>query len=147
MDRSSSRQRLLLKLLVVAVIGASLFIAVGRAQPTAASETSFGAPGSAGTPYADMPEIAPIGARIGRYIDVPESAKGPPVDPAKGYRLQDLGRGLYMITDNIYQSMFLVYETGVVVVDAPTDYAAHIPQAIAEVTDKPVTHVIYSHSH
>ena len=52
-----------------------------------------------------------------------------------------------MITDNAYQSMFLVYDRGVVVVDVPPSYAAHIPQAIAEVTDKPVTHVIYSHSH
>jgi glyoxylase-like metal-dependent hydrolase (beta-lactamase superfamily II) len=35
----------------------------------------------------------------------------------------------------------------VVVVDTPPDYATKIPQAIAEVTDKPITHVIYSHSH
>ena len=52
-----------------------------------------------------------------------------------------------MITDNIYQSMFLVYDRGVVVVDAPPNYAKRIPRAIAEVTNNPVTHVIYSHSH
>jgi glyoxylase-like metal-dependent hydrolase (beta-lactamase superfamily II) len=40
-----------------------------------------------------------------------------------------------------------VYEPGVVVVDAPPSIAANLPKAIAEVTDKPVTHVIYSHSH
>jgi hypothetical protein len=45
-----------------------------------------------------------------------------------------------MITDNAYQSMFLVYEHGVVVIDAPPPFAAHIPHAIAEVTDKPITH-------
>jgi hypothetical protein len=45
-------------------------------------------------PYANMPSIAPIGARIGHYQKVPEDAKGPPVDPAKGYRLQELGKGL-----------------------------------------------------
>ncbi|QOY92121.1 MBL fold metallo-hydrolase [Paludibaculum fermentans] len=94
-----------------------------------------------------MPRIAPIGSRIARYMDVPESAKGPAVDPAKGYRLQDLGEGLFVITDNAYQSMFLVYETGVVVVDAPPSFAGHIRQAIAEITLKPVTHLIYSHSH
>jgi glyoxylase-like metal-dependent hydrolase (beta-lactamase superfamily II) len=104
-------------------------------------------PGAAGTPYPDMPAIAPIGVRIGKYLDVPASAHGPAVDPAKGYRLQDLGGGLYMITDNAYQSMFLTYDKGVVVVDAPPNYAAHIAQAIAEVSDKPITHVIYSHSH
>jgi len=54
---------------------------------------------------------------------------------------------LFMITDNAYQSMFFVYDRGVVVIDAPPSFAAHLPQAIAEVTDKPITHVIYSHSH
>jgi glyoxylase-like metal-dependent hydrolase (beta-lactamase superfamily II) len=94
-----------------------------------------------------MPGIAPIGVRIGKYLEVPASARGPAVDPAKGYRLQDLGGGLYMITDNVYQSMFLTYDKGVVVVDAPPSYAAHIAKAIAEVSDEPITHVIYSHSH
>ena len=104
-------------------------------------------PGAAGVPYADMPAIAPIGERIGKYMDVPQSARGQAIEPAKGYRLQDLGRGLYMVTDNAYQSLFLVYDKGVVVIDAPPSYAAKIPQAIAEVSDRPVTHVIYSHSH
>jgi len=43
--------------------------------------------------------------------------------------------------------MFMVYETGVVVIDAPPPYAAHIVAGIREVTDKPITHLIYSHSH
>lgn len=103
--------------------------------------------GAAGDPYPNMPWIAPIGVRIGKHLEVPESAKGPPIDAAKGYRIQKLGTGLYMITDNVYQSMFMVYEAGVVVVDAPPSYAQKIIQAIAEVTDKPITHVIYSHSH
>jgi glyoxylase-like metal-dependent hydrolase (beta-lactamase superfamily II) len=98
-------------------------------------------------PYADMPAIAPIGVRIDKYLDVPELAKGPPIDPAKGYRIQALGDGLYMVTDNGYQSMFMTYEDGVVVIDAPTSYASHIRTAIAEVTDKPITHIIYSHFH
>ena len=78
---------------------------------------------------------------------MPETSKGPAIDPAKGYRLQNLSDGLYMITDNVYQSMFMVYGTGVVVVDAPPPYAQLVPKAIKEVTDKPITHVIYSHSH
>lgn len=103
--------------------------------------------GAAGEPYSHMPQIAPIGVRIGKYMDIPASAQGPAVDPAKGYRLQDLGSGLYMITDNAYQSMFLVYDKGVVVIDTPPNYSSHLPQAIAEVTDGPITHLIYSHSH
>lgn len=115
------------------------------ALPVVAQENAQ--PGTAGAPYPDMPKIAAIGERIAKYMDVPESAKGPAIDPAKGYRLQDLGGGLYMVTDNAYQSMFLVYESGVVVIDAPPSYASKIRQAIAEVTKKPITHLIYSHSH
>jgi len=104
-------------------------------------------PGSPGVPYANMPRLAPLGVRIGKHLEVPESSKGPPVDPAKGYRIQDLGQGLYMVTDNGYQNMFMVYDKGVVLVDAPPSYAQYIPKAIAEVTDKPITHIIYSHAH
>jgi glyoxylase-like metal-dependent hydrolase (beta-lactamase superfamily II) len=103
--------------------------------------------GPAGHRYPNMPAISPIGERIEKYLDVNESAKGPSIDPGKGYRLQKLGNDLYMITDNAYQSMFMVYENGVVVVDAPPPFAQHIPKAIAEVTNKSITHLIYSHSH
>lgn len=127
--------------LVIAILCA--FAVVAHAQSVAPSSGG----GTAVEPYPNMPSIAPIGVRITRYMDIPASSQGPAIDPAKGYRLQDLGSGLYMITDNAYQSMFLVYDRGVVVIDAPPNYAAHIPQAIAEVSDKPITHVIYSHSH
>ena len=80
-------------------------------------------PATPGAPYANMPSIAPIGVRVDKYADLPEFAKGPAVDPAKGYRTQKLGDGLYMITDGSYQSMFMTYEGGVVVVDAPPQYA------------------------
>lgn len=113
----------------------------------AQSNGSVSQPPTSDAAYPPTPSIPAIGARNTKYLDVPASAKGPVVDPAKGYRLQELGQGLYMITDNIYQSMFLVHNRGVVVVDAPPNYAARIPQAIAEVTSKPITHVIYSHSH
>ena len=104
-------------------------------------------PGTPGVPYPNMPAIAPIGVSVDNYVNIPDSAKGPTIDPAKGYRTQKLGDGLYMVTDGGYQSMFMTYEDGVVVIDAPPSYAAHIPEAIAEVTDKPITHVVYSHLH
>jgi glyoxylase-like metal-dependent hydrolase (beta-lactamase superfamily II) len=93
------------------------------------------------------PSIAPIGVATPRYLEVPAAAKGPPLPAGKAYRLQQLGAGLHMITDNAYQSMFLVYDRGVVVVDAPPAYAAHIQAAVREITPNPITHVVYSHSH
>src|SRR5215216_4815050 len=131
------------RLLLAGLLAAVTCAAGSYAQ----SRDASGGQGAAGEPYTQMPTIAPIGVRTGKYMDVPASSQGPAVDPAKGYRLQDLGGGLYMVTDNAYQSMFLVYDRGVVVVAAPPPYAAHIPHAIAEVSNKPVTHIVYSHSH
>jgi glyoxylase-like metal-dependent hydrolase (beta-lactamase superfamily II) len=73
-------------------------------------------------------------------------AEGPAAMALKGYRLQDLGRGLYLVADHDSQSLFMVYDRGVVVIDAPPSFAAHLPQAIAEVTPNPVTHVVYTQS-
>lgn len=128
------------KLLVKGALMGSLMLLSITAYTQYSEET-------AGGHYPNMPAIAPIGERIEKYLDVNESAKGPSIDPNKGYRLQKLGNDLYMITDNAYQSMFMVYENGVVVVDAPPPFAQHIPKAIAEVTNKSITHLIYSHSH
>ena len=104
-------------------------------------------PGASGEPYRSRPLIAPIGERIEKYITINESAKGPSIDPGKGYRIQQLGNGLYMLTDNAYQSMFMEFENGVVVVDAPPSLQQYILKAIAQVTNKPITHLIYSHAH
>ena len=130
--------------LTVLIVSTCMFAPSPRAQSTGASSEQ----GVAGEPYPNMPTIPPIGVRTAKYFDIPASAQGPAVDPTKGYRLQDFGSGLYMITDNAYQSMFLVYDRGVVVMDAPPSYAGKIRLAIKEVAgDKPITHLIYSHSH
>ncbi len=103
-------------------------VAAGTLGPEAYGHESCDQPSCAGEPYAHMPDIPPIGVRTGKYLDIPESAKGPAIDPAKGYRIQELGKGLFMITDNAYQSMFMVYESGVVVVDVPPPYAQQFRQ-------------------
>jgi glyoxylase-like metal-dependent hydrolase (beta-lactamase superfamily II) len=124
--------------------------ALAFAAALASAHAAFAAdalPGRPGVPYRQMPELAPIGVREDRYLPVPQREVPPPLDPAKGCRTQPLGRGLYMVTENAYQSMFAVYEQGVVVIDAPPSYSKGIRKAIAEVTDEPITHVIYSHSH
>src|SRR4051794_40050198 len=48
----------------------------------AQSPDSSNLPGGAGESYPQMPSIAPIGVRTGRYLDVPVSAQGPAIDPA-----------------------------------------------------------------
>jgi len=77
---------------------------------------------------------------------LPEAAKGPPI-PTKGYLVQEIRDHLYWVTDGSYNTMFLVTDKGVVAVDAPPSIGKNYLKAIAEVTDKPVTYVIYSHAH
>ena len=79
-------------------------------------------------------------------MQLPEATKGPPI-PAKGYLVQQIKGGLYWLTDGAYQTMFMVTDKGVVAVDAPATIGNNYLKAIAEVTTKPVTYVIYSHAH
>lgn len=69
------------------------------------------------------------------------------IDPKLGYAVKDVGGGVYVISDNGWQSAFLVTDAGVVVVDAPESFGKSIPSAIAKVTDKPIKMLIYSHIH
>lgn len=78
---------------------------------------------------------------------LPATAFGPPVDQTKGYLVDEIASGLYWVTEGSYIAMFMETRNGVVVVDAPPTLFNALPAAIAEVTSKPVTEFIYSHSH
>ncbi|HJU58828.1 MAG TPA: MBL fold metallo-hydrolase, partial [Nitrososphaeraceae archaeon] len=77
---------------------------------------------------------------------VPEAAKGPAI-PSKGYLVEEIRDGLFWVTDGIFDTIFLVTDEGVVAVDAPPTIGTNYLKAISEVTDKPITHAIYSHAH
>ncbi|MEJ2261682.1 MAG: MBL fold metallo-hydrolase, partial [Nitrosopumilaceae archaeon] len=78
---------------------------------------------------------------------LPESAKGPQIDFSKGYLVEEINDGLYWVTDGAYNTIFLTTGQGVIVVDAPPSIGENYLKAIEEVTDEPITHVIYSHTH
>ena len=78
---------------------------------------------------------------------LPDAARGPAIPQDKGYLVEELGEGLYWITEGMYQTFFLTTGEGVVVVDAPPSLVQHILKAVSEVTDEPITHLVYSHSH
>ena len=69
------------------------------------------------------------------------------IDPAAGYGMKDFGNGVYALSDNGWQSAFLVTDGGVIVFDAPASYGKHIPEAVAKVTTKPIKILVYSHLH
>ena len=78
---------------------------------------------------------------------LPEITIGPQIDYSKGYLVEEIKDGLYWVTDGTYQTMLLTTDQGVITVDAPPSIGENYLNAIAEVTDEPVTHVIYSHTH
>lgn len=96
--------------------------------------------------YNTPESIAPPGVPVADYFDLPASIQGPAIGE-KGYHVAEIGDGVYWVTEGVYQMMFVVADDGVIVVDAPPTIGENILAAIAEVTDLPITHVIYSHSH
>jgi glyoxylase-like metal-dependent hydrolase (beta-lactamase superfamily II) len=78
---------------------------------------------------------------------IPQTAKGPEIPSEKGYLVQEIGNQLYSVSDGSYNAMFMVTDQGVVAIDAPPTLGDKYLKAISEITDKPVSHVIYSHAH
>ena len=84
-----------------------------------------------------------------RYVPVLPSVKANfwTIDPKLGYAVKNVGGGVYVISDNGWQSAFLVTDEGVIVFDAPASFGKSIPFAISQVTDKPIQMLVYSHTH
>ncbi len=148
------RRRFLVTALIAAALIASLGTALAVVPPSAFGYTTVCH--LAGTALQETLLLRPADAAAHiahgdpqvRCADpIPASAFDPTVDLSKGYHVDEIRDNLYWITDGSYQMIFLVTRHGVIVVDAPPSLGANILNAIDDVTDKPVTHVVYSHSH
>jgi glyoxylase-like metal-dependent hydrolase (beta-lactamase superfamily II) len=84
-----------------------------------------------------------------KYVPVLPSVKAQfwKFDPKLGYAVKNVGGGVYVLSDNGWQSAFLVTDDGVIVFDAPASFGKNIPSAVANVTDKPIKMLVYSHAH
>ncbi|MFA7754386.1 MBL fold metallo-hydrolase [Streptomyces sp. NRRL B-2790] len=122
-----------------AVAGAGA-LAFGSGDARAGTVSGTNRPqGTAGTHSGPAPESPD-------FLPLPAHSKPLP-DNGKGYRLQRAGGNGYVVITGFVQSVFVVTREGVVLVDAPPASRGILKEAIASVTDKPVTHFIYSHSH
>ena len=65
----------------------------------------------------------------------------------KGYAVTEIASGVYWLVGSGYQTMFMTTGQGVVAVDAPQPIGEKYLEAINEVTDESITHMIYSHHH
>jgi len=63
------------------------------------------------------------------------------------YKMQEIKPGVYVVSAGGSNSLFLVTQDGVIVVDAPPAIGDKIFAAVSNVTDRPITHLIYSHAH
>jgi glyoxylase-like metal-dependent hydrolase (beta-lactamase superfamily II) len=87
----------------------------------------------------NLPDYVPL---------LPEvKAKQPVIDPRKGYVVEELKPGIFMITEGAYESVFVLTGKGVVLFDAPPSFAQHIGPAVAEKTGEPIVGLVYSHMH
>jgi len=96
-----------------------------------------------------LPSLAQLDVRAAKVASapVPASARGPEIDRAKGYFVGEIRDGVYWATEGSHEFMFMTTGRGVVVVDAPPIFGDKAMKAIREVTQEPITHVIYSHWH
>jgi glyoxylase-like metal-dependent hydrolase (beta-lactamase superfamily II) len=67
--------------------------------------------------------------------------------PERGYNYFKIAENAWFVHDDFENMVFFVTEEGVVVYDAKPDVTPYLLKVVAEVTDKPITHVIYSHHH
>jgi glyoxylase-like metal-dependent hydrolase (beta-lactamase superfamily II) len=88
----------------------------------------------------------PVAGTPPGFDPVPESSVGPTI-PERGYFVGEAGDRFYFISDGTYQCAFVVTGQGVIAIDAPPSIGRHVTEAIRSVTDEPITHVVYTHSH
>lgn len=67
--------------------------------------------------------------------------------PARGYDYYKIAENAWFVHDDFENMVFFVTDDGVVVVDPKPDVSPFVLEVIPQVTDKPITHVIYSHHH
>ncbi|HEX6233917.1 MAG TPA: MBL fold metallo-hydrolase [Jiangellaceae bacterium] len=92
--------------------------------------------------YAAVPAVA-YDERSPRMMDAIQS---------QGFFTDEIRGGVHYATDGWYFMLVVEHDNGVVVVDAPPTLGpdflgGNILKAVREISDKPITHVIYSHHH
>jgi len=126
------------KLVLLFMLAVALSSQVAFAQESQPNPKQPSALVGTDSPEALREHVLVLPAVRARYWDI---------DPAVGYGMKDFGNGVYALSDNGWQSAFLVTDAGVVVFDAPASYGRQIPEAVAKVTSKPIKILIYSHLH
>ena len=133
------RTAILLPLLLTLIL-----VVTGCAREVPVTVVATPTPGPTPTPIVQEVVVTPSPLEV---VPLPNTAAGPAIPQEKGYLVEEIRDGLYWVTEGVYNTMFLTTGEGVIVVDAPPTIGENLLRAIEEVTDEPITHVIYSHTH
>lgn len=96
--------------------------------------------GAAGVPYIDVHGFTPPPESSYGCLFYPDRIK-------KGYHVEEISDGVYWVSSGWYDTMFVRTGNGLIAIDAPPALGENLLVAMEEVTDEPVTHVVYSHWH
>lgn len=71
---------------------------------------------------------------------------------SKGFYTREIADGISILTEGVYFVLVVEHDDGLIVVDAPPTIGqdflgANLLPGIAEISNKPISHVIYSHHH
>ena len=67
--------------------------------------------------------------------------------PERGYNYYKVAENAWFVHNSFENMVFFETDEGVVVVDPKPFVSVHVLEVIPQVTEKPVTHVVYSHHH
>src|SRR5262249_45804704 len=91
--------------------------------------------------------LAAAGLIPALWRSLPTNPKGAERGNPSGLILKEIRDGLYWLSDGAYNTMFLVSSQGVIAIDPLPTLGTRYPESVSKVTDRPVTHVVYSHEH
>ena len=72
---------------------------------------------------------------------------------SKGYFTREISGGIHLVTEGWYHMLVIPTDEGTVVIDAPPTISPdfftgqNIMKAVGDITDTPISHVIYTHHH
>jgi len=96
--------------------------------------------GGAGAAYVNVDDFTPPLESSYGCLFHPDRLK-------KGYYVEEISDGVYWVSSGWYDTMFIRTGNGIIAVDAPPALGENLLAAMEDVTDEPVTHVVYSHWH
>ena len=70
-----------------------------------------------------------------------------PIDRERGYVVEEIAEGVHFASDGNFSMALVESAEGLVLIDAPTSMGAMIAEIAAGISERPISHVVYTHAH